>query len=46
MATTAAGEHSDELAEFGYKQELDRFEAPTSGAPEPLAEPQPEPATP
>jgi urea carboxylase system permease len=24
MATTAAGEHSDELAEFGYKQELDR----------------------
>jgi urea carboxylase system permease len=22
--TTAAGEHSDELAEFGYKQELDR----------------------
>ena len=24
MATTTAGEHSDELAEFGYKQELDR----------------------
>jgi hypothetical protein len=24
MATTAAGDHSDELAEFGYKQELDR----------------------
>jgi urea carboxylase system permease len=24
VATTAAGDHSDELAEFGYKQELDR----------------------
>ena len=24
MATTAAGDHSDELADFGYKQELDR----------------------
>ena len=24
MATTSAGDHSDELAEFGYKQELDR----------------------
>ncbi|HEV3378067.1 MAG TPA: amino acid permease [Thermoleophilaceae bacterium] len=24
MATTAAGDHSDELAEFGYRQELDR----------------------
>jgi urea carboxylase system permease len=24
LATTAAGDHSDELAEFGYKQELDR----------------------
>ena len=24
VATTSAGDHSDELAEFGYKQELDR----------------------
>jgi urea carboxylase system permease len=24
VATTAAGDHSDDLAEFGYKQELDR----------------------
>ena len=24
MATTSAGDHSDELADFGYKQELDR----------------------
>ena len=24
MATTAADQHSDDLADFGYKQELDR----------------------